>query len=97
MKKSFLSLFTALTLVATMTTACSNLNRQTPAGLDNAAIKTEVRKNLTTDGITGIEIDVDGGVVTLTGHLSAEDKQKALDDARKVNGVTSVVDKIAVH
>ena len=95
MKKSLLSIFAALSLVVSLN-ACSNWNRATPKPLDNTAIETEVRKNLTADGITGLHIDVSNGVVTLDGHLSANDKAKAIADAQKVPGVTRVVDRIAV-
>jgi len=95
MKKPFLSVLTALSLVISMS-ACSNWNRVTPKPLDNSAIETEVRKNLTADNITGLQIDVSNGVVTLDGHLSASDKQKAIADAQKVPGVTQVVDRISV-
>jgi osmotically-inducible protein OsmY len=95
MKKSLLSLFAALSLVVSLN-ACSNWNRVTPKPLDNTAIETEVRKNLTADGITGLHVDVSNGVVTLDGHLSANDKSKAISDAQKVPGVTQVVDRIAV-
>jgi len=95
MKKPFLSVLAALSLVVSMS-ACSNWNRVTPKPLDNTAIETEVRKNLTADNITGLHIDVSNGVVTLDGHLSASDKAKALADAQKVPGVTQVVDRISV-
>lgn len=91
MKKSLAAFVIALSLVA-----CSNWNRMTPKPLDNTTIETEVRKNLTADGITGLHIDVSNGVVTLDGHLSATDKSKALGDAQKVPGVTQVVDHITV-
>jgi len=95
MKKPFSSVLAALSLVVSMS-ACSNWNRATPKSLDNTAIETEVRKNLTADSITGLHIDVSNGVVTLDGHLSANDKAKALADAQKVPGVTQVVDRISV-
>lgn len=95
MKKSLLSIFAALSLIVSLS-ACSNWNRVTPKPLDNTAIETEVRKNLTADNITGLHIDVSNGVVTLDGHLSASDKAKALADAQKVPGVTQVVDRISV-
>jgi osmotically-inducible protein OsmY len=95
MKKSLLSILAALSLVVSLN-ACSNWNRATPKNLDNTAIESEVRKNLTADGISGLHIDVSNGVVTLEGHLSASDKAKALADAQKVPGVTQVIDKISV-
>ena len=95
MKKSLFSMIAALSLIVSLN-ACSNWNRVTPKPLDNTAIETEVRKNLTADSITGLHIDVSGGVVTLDGHLSAADKAKAIADAQKVPGVTRVVDRISV-
>jgi osmotically-inducible protein OsmY len=95
MKKALLSTLTALSLVGTMA-ACSNLNRQTPKNLDNTAIETEIRKNLAGDSITGLQVDVHEGVVTLSGHLSAADKMKAIADAQKVKGVTQVIDRISI-
>jgi osmotically-inducible protein OsmY len=95
MKKSLLSMIAALSLIVSLN-ACSNWNRMTPKPLDNTAIETEVRKNLTADSISGLHIDVNNGVVTLDGHLSASDKSKAIADAQKVPGVTRVVDRISV-
>ncbi len=76
---------------------CSNWNRMTPKPMDNTAIETEVRKNLTADGITGLHIDVSNGVVTLEGNVkTSSDRQKAYNDAAKVPGVTRVVNRITV-
>jgi osmotically-inducible protein OsmY len=95
MKKSLFALLMSAALVSSM--GCSNWNRATPAPLDNTAMEAEVRKNLTADSITGLGIDVHEGVVTLSGHLAnASDRQKAIDDARKVPGVKSVVNNITV-
>jgi hypothetical protein len=62
----------------------------TPKPLDNTAIETEVRKNLAGDGITGIQIEVDNGVVvTLKGNLkTSSDRQKAYDD--RVSSASSI-------
>lgn len=96
MKKAVASLFLSAALVSGI--GCSNLNRVTPGPLDNTAIETEIRKNLAADHITGLSIEVHEGVVTLTGHAgSAADRQKAYDDAAKVNGVKSVVNNIDVQ
>jgi osmotically-inducible protein OsmY len=89
-------------LIAAMATltfaACSNWNRMTPAGtMDNAATSAEVKKNLLGDRLTGLGVDTDNGVVTLTGHLpTREDRRTAVHDAEKVNGVKRVVDQIEV-
>jgi osmotically-inducible protein OsmY len=87
-----------LVLVLGLQVGCSNWNRMTPAGLDNTAIQAEVKKNLLGDGLTGIDVDVDGNrVVTLAGHLSTLDQRStAVHDAEKVNGVRRVVDRISV-
>ena len=95
MKKSLFALLMSASLIAPM--GCSNWNRATPAPMDNKAVEAEVRKNLAADSITGLSIDVHEGVVTMSGHLAnASDRQKALDDARKVPGVKSVVNRIDV-
>lgn len=95
MKKYLFSLLMSAMLISSV--GCSNWNRMTPASMDNATIEAEVRKNFTADGITGLSVQVQDGVVTLTGHLpTTADRQKALDAARKVPGVTSVVNRIEV-
>jgi len=67
-----------------------------PGGMSDTAIEGEIRKHMASDGITGMTIKSDHGVVTLEGDVKTEDQhQKALADAR-VSGVTSVVDHIAV-
>ena len=95
MKKIFGSLVLSAALVSAL--GCSNWNRNTPGPLDNTTIETEIRKNLLGDHITGLQIEVHDGVVTLNGHGSASDRQKAYDDAAKVKGVKSVTNNIAVQ
>jgi osmotically-inducible protein OsmY len=78
---------------------CSNFNKVTPAPLDNKAIQAEVEKNVAADGLTGIVhvSEVHDGVVTLTGTVkSSSDRQKAYDDAAKVNGVKQVINEVKV-
>jgi osmotically-inducible protein OsmY len=94
MKKPIL---VALMSTALLMPACSNWNRNTPANLDNKTIEEEIRKNMLTDHITGLTVEVNGGTVTLRGHLTSSEKQKALDDARKVNGVHRVIDEISIQ
>jgi osmotically-inducible protein OsmY len=95
MKKSLASLTVALLLFGF---GCANWNRYTPKQMDATAISEEIRKNMAADGITGMDVSVDkAGVVTLKGNVkTASDRQKAVDDARKVNGVTRVIDRIAI-
>ena len=50
--------------------------------------------------VKGMQIDVatQGGVVTLSGTVSSQaTRQKAIADARSVEGVTQVVDKLSIH
>jgi osmotically-inducible protein OsmY len=93
------ALFVALTFVMMTAFACSNWNKYTPAGVDNKTIQAEVEKNLAADGLTGVvHVDsVSEGVVTLTGTVhNSGDRQKAYDDAAKVNGVKSVNNQLKV-
>jgi osmotically-inducible protein OsmY len=95
MKKSLASLAVTLLLLGF---GCANWNRYTPKALDSTAIAEEIRKNMLGDGITGMTVDVDNsGVVTLKGDVKTKtDRQKAIDDARKVHGVKRVIDRIVI-
>jgi osmotically-inducible protein OsmY len=95
MKKTLAPVVCGLLLFGAL--GCSNWNRMTPKPLDSTAIEAEIRKNLALDGITGLHIGVDNGVVTLEGNVkTSSDRQKAYDDAAKVNGVKRVVNRITV-
>jgi osmotically-inducible protein OsmY len=94
MKKSAAAILMAMTLSSFV--ACSNWNKMTPASMDSTAIEAEVRKNLTADKITGLSVDVNGSTVTLSGHLTRLDHDKAVADAQKVNGVNNVIDHITI-
>ena len=95
MKKAVLALLMSASLVAAM--GCSNWNRMTPAPLDNKAMEAEVVKNLAADHINYFNVSVDNGVVTLSGSATRADRDKAVQDARKVSGVKSVVDNISAQ
>jgi osmotically-inducible protein OsmY len=95
MKKLLISTIMSVALIAAL--GCSNWNRMTPKSLDNSTTATEIKKNLLVDHLTGVDVDVTDGVVTLAGHLPTKaDRQKAYDDAAKVTGVKSVVNHIDV-
>ena len=95
MKKLLVSIIMSAALVTAL--GCSNWNRMTPKSLDNSSTASEIKKNLLVDHLTGIDVDVNEGVVTLAGHLpTAADRQKAYDDAAKVTGVKKVVNHIDV-
>jgi osmotically-inducible protein OsmY len=94
MKKLLVSIIVSAALVAAL--GCSNWNRMTPKPLDNAAIASEIKKNLLVNRLS-VDVDVSDGVVTLAGHLpTAADRQKAYDEAAKVTGVKRVVNHIDV-
>jgi osmotically-inducible protein OsmY len=94
MKKTFASFVLSAALVSAI--GCSNWSRNTPANLDNATMETEIRRNLAEDHITGLQIEIHDGMVTLNGHGSRTDRQKAYDDAAKVKGVKSVTNNITL-
>ncbi len=95
MKKSLVAITVTLLLVGAL--GCSNWNKYTPKALDDTAIAEEIRKNQLGDGITGMTVDVNNGVVTLHGDVKTSSvKQAAIDDARKVKGVKRVIDQIAI-
>lgn len=95
MKKLLVPAMMSMALITTL--ACSNWNRMTPKSLDNTTTATEIKKNLVADHLSGVDVDVNQGVVTLTGHLpTAEDRQKARADAEKVTGVKQVINHIDV-
>ena len=74
--KKYLLAITAM-LVLFLPVACS-LNRQTPKSMDNSATELEIRKNLAEDGITGLEIKVNDGTVTLDGHADNSSEENVL-------------------
>lgn len=80
--------------------ACTSVNQVTPSGLDDNAIEVEVRAKIAEDAASkalGIEVKVDNGVVTLSGHAdSAEQRRKIGQAANDVKGVKSVINNIHV-
>jgi BON domain-containing protein len=94
MKKTLASLAVVLLLGSL---GCANWQKYTPRGTDDKAIELEIRKNLTGQGYTGMKIDVDHGVVTLTGNVkTSSDRQRAYDEAAKVHGVRRVINRISI-
>jgi osmotically-inducible protein OsmY len=64
-------------------------------------ITTDLKTRFTSDDTlraSDIHVDTDHHVVTLTGSVpTAEARQKAVATARKINGVTRVVDKLSIR
>lgn len=83
--------------------ACSATRTQRAPGeqVDDAALLTSVKSALAADPVTEageINVDVNRGVVKLAGFVdSSNEKQKAGDIARSVDGVESVKNDIAVQ
>src|SRR5688572_2209226 len=82
--------------------ACSSTRTQRAPGeqVDDAALLTSVKSALVSDPVTEageINVDVNRGVVKLSGFVdSPQEKSAAGDLARKVDGVQSVQNDIAV-
>ena len=65
-------------------------------GAVTAKIKSKMALDDTVDAAR-IDVDTNGSVVTLSGRVSSEaERERAVRLARETEGVTSVVDKIAV-
>ena len=68
--------------------------------IDDSAITLKVKSSFIADSdikSLGISVSTDNGVVRLTGTVENEmQKQKAVDIAKKVNGVKSVVDELVI-
>jgi hyperosmotically inducible protein len=100
MKKTLAALI-AGTVVLGMA-ACSSTRTQRAPGeqVDDATILTSVKSQLVSDKVTDagdINVDVNRGVVKLSGFVdNAEQKSQAAAVARKVDGVQSVQNDIAV-
>ena len=67
----------------------------------DAALTAKIKSKMALDdSVKAADIDVDtsGGVVTLTGKVSSDAaRQRAMQLARETDGVTSVVDRLAVR
>ena len=81
--------------------ACTSINQVTPSGLDDNAIEIEVRAKIAEDAASkalGVQVKVDNGVVTLSGHAdNAEQRRKIGMAANDVKGVKSVINNIHVE
>lgn len=78
----------------------NNKPSQNPNGaVGDAIITAKVKSAIIGDGLgaTGINVDTKSGVVALRGSVkTAADKTKAEADAKKMQGVTKVVNQLAV-
>jgi osmotically-inducible protein OsmY len=97
MKKT-MSLMALTLMFALLLGACGSLNKQTPAELDDAAIEADVRAKIAErvpEKTFAVEVAVDGGVVTLSGHAATSGQRTEIAKAaQSVNGVTRVINNI---
>lgn len=97
-RKYLLALLAVFILVFPI--ACKSMNQVTPEALDEEAIEAEVRAKMAEDielKSFGLEVKVDGTVVTLDGHVDTQDQRtKAGQAAGDVKGVTRVINNIHV-
>lgn len=93
----------ALVMLLTLfSVACGSMNRVTPAEVDKTVMEADIRGKIAAavpEKTFAVEVKVgDGGVVTLSGHAaSAGDRDKIVDAARSVSGVTRVINNIHVQ
>jgi hyperosmotically inducible protein len=101
MKKTLVALIASGALLSVA--ACSSTRTQRAPGeqVDDAALLTSVKAALVKDPVAkagDINVDVNRGVVKLSGFVdSADQKSQAATVARKVDGVKSVQNDIAVN
>lgn len=98
-RKTVVTLVGLIILLTAM--ACKSVNQVTPSGLDDNAIEIEVRAKIAedeSDKALAVGIDVDNGVVTLTGHARSADQRRRIGQAANdVKGVKSVINNIHVE
>ena len=106
MKKPYFLSFLLIIVFAlsnlVLVTACTATNKEESTGqyIDSSTITLKVKSQLLADDVMKnytISVSTYKGVVQLSGFVDTEDqKQKALDIARKVDGVKSVVNALVV-
>jgi osmotically-inducible protein OsmY len=90
-------------MAALFVTGCGSTSdsRSTGQVIDDTAIHTKVKAALVNDPVvsgTAINVDVERGVVVLTGAVNGDvEKTKAEDIARGVNGVRTVENHLVVR
>ena len=93
-------LFLMLVLIVGAT-ACTSLNQVTPEQWDDEAIEAEVRAQIAEDvpeKTFAVEVSVDDGVVTLSGHAASSAQRNAIAAAANdVEGVRRVINNIHVQ
>jgi osmotically-inducible protein OsmY len=95
------SLVISVLFLLVLGAACGSMNRVTPAGMDDKAIEADVRSKIgeaVPNKMFAVEVNVNSGVVTLSGHAKNEDDRRAIGDAaNSVHGVKSVINNITIE
>jgi hyperosmotically inducible protein len=86
----------------TVTTGCETMTgKSAGTGVSDASITAKVQGKLTTDRVSNfsrIDVDTDRGVVNLSGVVrSAEEKARAAELARQVEGVKRVNNNLQIQ
>ena len=92
----------AITLLFDMLSGCTALTGETLGqNIHDTTLTTSVKTKLASDklaNLTRIDVDTYNGVVSLNGVVSTpEEKQRAEEIARSVNGVKKVVNNLQVR
>lgn len=92
---------TALCCAAVLAACNAQQQKQAQSTVNSAALAGAVHAKLATidaDSLTAVKVETNGGVVTLTGQARSAQERAAYDSAAAtVNGVTHVVDRLAVN
>ena len=97
-----LSIVTIVAAIALTSVACQTTTGKTAGDtVSDASISTMVQSKLTADrmsNFTRVDVDTERGVVNLSGVVqSAEQKAKAAEIARQVNGVKRVNNNLQIQ
>lgn len=92
----------AITVLLGMLSGCTALTGETLGqNIDDTTLTTTVKTKLSADKLTNltrIDVDTYNGVVSLNGVVSTpEERQRAEEIARSVNGVKKVVNNLQVR
>jgi len=92
----------ALTMVVALSWGCQAMTGKTAGqNVDDAAITASVKSTLVADkaaNLTRVDVDTSKGVVSLNGVVeSAEQKARAEQLARRVDGVKQVINNLQVQ
>jgi osmotically-inducible protein OsmY len=88
----------AIIALASMLTACQAMTGRTAGqNIDDSTLTASVKSQLGASNLLRIDVDTNGGVVSLNGTVDTpDDKARAEQLARRVDGVKKVVNNLQV-